>query len=759
MNQKGFTLIELLSVIVLIGVVLSIAVLGVSSVRTSILDKQYENIKAEIELAGEKYYNDTESIQFYVQTLIDEGYLKTDNESKKILDPRNSSELNCFVVNIDKNTEKASLDERSTGDCTENLEGNYGIYIKKENESNPEGDTIEDKWYNSIFKVIAVANSSENLTNNYSWTTDLNPNVISSNVIFDLTSLINERGGALNDVFYVSAVTDSNKVLKSGGKRIKIDTVNPKIEGNIKISNDGLWTKEKTVSITLTDVGSGIKKYIFDTTPGCSSESSWTVLEKSQNKVDINKVFNSTGKFYFCAQDEAGNALEEEHIIEITQVDSTPPTCYYEGEDTNYIRGTRLIKYGCKDEESGCQKIISSSSNDDCNSDNCPIFTKNYTYSGTIITAKIEDTIGKFRIVDKVGNYTDCPVSGKKELNIYLDNKAPVVSITSMSYSSGTLYVNVSLTDEHSGPRDVKVSFKGTSSNSVSCNGSCTVSLNIGSISQGTVTVTGYDKVGNSSSTSKTINMYSKTISGEKDYSGSFTEYLPISGNFLYKTVTPITGSVSCDNNGRCTVYPYETEEKCLKENKPYTKPVEYDDCEGDYAELDAWGYCSADEQTYTNETGHCRFESGTYNGKNFWFDNQCNCSCKYRSSRWYDVYILYECPFGNAKDGYCSQTITSVGVNPSNFYDNGGQICYNIASVHNFGDYTGTKKVYATKSCQYNSYRPNSYCPSSYTKEGLTCYKCGYKESFNSDTLSCEYMSICTVYKYSFSYVYYTYS
>ena len=743
MNKKGFTLVELLSVIVLIGIVLSIAVLGVSSVRTSILDKQYKNIKTEIELAGEKYYNDTESTKMYVQTLIDEGYLKADNESKKILDPRNSSELNCFVVNIDKNTEKASLDEHSTGDCTENLEGNYGIYIKKENESNPEGDTIEDKWYNSIFKVIAVANSSENLTNNYSWTTDLNPNVISSNVIFDLTSLINERGGALNDVFYVSTVT-GDKVLKSGGTPIKIDTVNPKIEGNIKISNDGLWTKEKTVSITLTDVGSGIKKYIFDTTPGCSSESSWTVLEKSQNKVDINKVFNSTGKFYFCAQDEAGNALEEEHIIEITQVDSTPPTCYYEGEDTNYIRGTRLIKYGCKDEESGCQKIISSSLNDDCNSDNCPIFTKNYTYSGTIITAKIEDTIGKFRIVDKVGNYTDCPVSGKKELNIYLDNKAPVVSITSMSYSSGTLYVNVSLTDEHSGPRDVKVSFKGTSSNSVSCNGSCTVSLNIGSISQGTVTVTGYDKVGNSSSTSKTINMYSKTISGEKDYSGSFTEYLPISGNFLYKTVTPITGSVSCDNNGRCTVYPYETEKDCTLDENPKTTAVTYKDCE-DGGTRDSWGNCSANPKTNINENGTCYFSNGTYDGDSFYFP-QCDCSCKF-GNRWYDGIVNYCC-------NDCTNSIPCT--------TEGGQICYNIANAPNFKDYTGPKGVTAYKTCYYRSYQADSYCSlSGYTKHDSTCYKCQRGKltySYNNGYV-CKYDTKCKTYKYEYRYTYYMYS
>ena len=46
-NKKGFTLIELLSVIVLIGIVLSLAVLGVSSIRKKVLEKQYINVKTE----------------------------------------------------------------------------------------------------------------------------------------------------------------------------------------------------------------------------------------------------------------------------------------------------------------------------------------------------------------------------------------------------------------------------------------------------------------------------------------------------------------------------------------------------------------------------------------------------------------------------------------------------------------------------------------------------------------------------------------
>ena len=53
-NKKGFTIVELLCVIVLLGIIVTIGILSVSSIRESILDKQYKNIKKEIELAAEK---------------------------------------------------------------------------------------------------------------------------------------------------------------------------------------------------------------------------------------------------------------------------------------------------------------------------------------------------------------------------------------------------------------------------------------------------------------------------------------------------------------------------------------------------------------------------------------------------------------------------------------------------------------------------------------------------------------------------------
>ena len=93
-NKKGFTLVELLSAIVLLGIIITLGIFSVSSIRNTILDKQYKNVKTEIELAAEKYYSDTESSKVFVDTLVKEGYLKADNKSMIISDPRDKSLLN-----------------------------------------------------------------------------------------------------------------------------------------------------------------------------------------------------------------------------------------------------------------------------------------------------------------------------------------------------------------------------------------------------------------------------------------------------------------------------------------------------------------------------------------------------------------------------------------------------------------------------------------------------------------------------------------
>ena len=741
MNKKGFTLIELLSVIVLIGVILSIGILLVGSIRSSVLDKQYENIIMQINAAGEKYYFDTESTKFYVQTLIDEGYLKTDNENKTIINPKTGEILNCYVVSIDKDTEKATT-AKDTGSCDVELEGNYAINIKKENGEN--GDEIDsNKWYDSSFTIKADKSDTTEYLKDYSWTTDLNPDVIYTGDTYNLVNLLNERGGVINDVFYVSAVTiESGKVLKSGAKRIKIDTVPPKIEDK-KISNENEWAKEKTVSITLTDVGSGIKEYVFDTDLNCSS-ATWTSLDKAQSKVNVSKTFNSNGTYYFCAKDEAGHSLEDTVEFVIEKIDSTPPTCYYDGEETTYSRGTRLIKYGCKDEESGCQKISYGSNNKDCNLANCLIFTQDYTYTGTWSTADIESTIGKFRIVDKVGNYKDCPIPEKNELNIYLDNTAPSVSITGLSYSSGMLYVDVSLYDENSGPNYVEVTFNGRSATEY-CYGSCSVPLRIGNISEGTVKVTGYDNVGNSSSDFKGIYKRTGTKSDTRDYNETINEYIDLNGTTLDYTYNAIVGSVNCDVYGYCTVYPKAVSYECtLSEDADTYLPR---NCYDGGSLDEDYDICTGPTKEYTNKTGECYcWRDATHSGA---FTTQITCEKEF-GSRYHEESVEYTC---NA--AVCN-------VVSGTYYSFGG-ICGDIAANHSscqkagVGESVTISGIWAKKTCVFDDYDPG--CQSGDKLYYGMCYSCQGRSGRSLDGVECKYKTTCTRYDYKFTYTYYVYN
>ena len=183
-NKKGFTLVELLSVIVLLGIIITIGLFSISSIRKAILDRQYKNLKTEIELAAEKYYQDTESTIFYVQTLLDEGYIKADNSSLNIYSPVDSNIMNCYTINVVD--EKATLDDIiKNKECNAEIAGNYELKIVREN------NKTSDKWYKESEELSAV--KSDNSVDDsliYTWTTDLNPNTIWDKRKFDLKNLL-----------------------------------------------------------------------------------------------------------------------------------------------------------------------------------------------------------------------------------------------------------------------------------------------------------------------------------------------------------------------------------------------------------------------------------------------------------------------------------------------------------------------------------------------------------------------------------------
>ena len=737
-NKKGFTLVELLSVIVLLGIIITIGLFSISSIRKTILDRQYKNLKTEIELAAEKYYQDTESTIFYVQTLLDEGYLKADNSSLNIYSPVDSNIMNCYTINVVD--EKVTLDDiNKNKECNAEIAGNYELKIVREN------NKTSDKWYKESEELSAVkSDNSEDDSLIYTWTTDLNPNTIWDQRKFDLKNLLSEKGGVINDVFYVQA-NSGDKSYRSAGKRIKIDTVKPIID-TVNISGDqNEWVKQRDVTIKAHDVGAGIVGYLFSDKADCSGN--FEKLTKPQNEFTLKRTFKSNGEYYFCLIDDAGNISESSKIV-IQKVDGIPPKCYYSGESTEYIKGIRVITYGCIDDESGCATLKVGSATSTCDpstSTNCSKLTNTYSYKDTTITDKITNKIGSFTIIDKNGNKTDCPIvdktneNYKENLNIYLDNTKPTIRINSMSYSNGSLNVNVSLSDNESGANVAYITFNGNTSSTVSCKGTCNVSLYIGSITSGTIYAYGKDVVGNINNATKNINNYSSYNEGERGSSSSFSQNLSISGTTLYYNASASVGSVSCYSSGSCTVTPETTTTSCTLEESPNTTEAYYDDCE-DGGYLNGRGMCDARAQDYTNDSGYCYFSNGNYSGDDFDFRYQCDCSCTY-GNRWYDGYVEYCC-------NDCSQYVSC---------SNSGNVCYNIAGVRNFGNYTGYKGITAYKTCYYDSYEPYSYCPYGYEQSGSDCYSCdrGYLNYRNL----CVYTGTCTTYRYYYSYNYYTYN
>ena len=732
-NKKGFTLVELLSVIVLLGIIITIGVFSISSVRKSILERQFKNIKTDIELAGEKYYQDTESTSFYVQTLIDEGYLKADNKSMIITDPRDNTSLNCYVVTIN-NDEDALLGSKNyveNGKCVDANILNYNIEIEIT------GAEKRNGWYNSDKVKLSAKLNDEGSNYKFIWTTDLNPNTIYSEQEYALKSLLEERGGIIDDTFYVEASSlDSDKVYKSAGERIKIDTIKPEID-NIEILGDSdSWVSQKEVNIKAHDLGSGISEYLFSETNDCTGN--YEKLDELHYDVTLNHTFTKDGTYYLCVKDDAGN-LGEIYSIVIEKVDGISPKCYYANESNVWKNGTRIISYGCKDEESGCDKIVIGSNEYKCDDGNtCYTLTQDKTYNGTLKTIKINDStsIGTYKIYDKIGNETTCPTDDKDTLDIYLDNTKPIVTINSMSYSNGNLTINGIMEDKDSGIKSAYVKFENISKEIT--NDSFSIVLSIGTITTGNVEVFATDNAGNLGTSSKEIKLESGSKTGENASLSTFTQNLNLKGNVLSYSISPSIGSVNCNNLGICSVTPKTTTYSCTVEKSPSTGSVSYEACE-DEGNLKSSGICDASNRTYKNNSGVCNFVNGKV-GKSY-FTYQCDCDCQY-GNRWRYTRVVYSC-------NNCSQSVGTSG-------SLGGE-CSNIANAKNFGNYNGTKGVTATKTCSYNSYVPDSYCGSGFTKRGNKCYKCN-NGTLNSSNL-CEYSSTCTIYKYSYTYSYYTYS
>lgn len=318
MNNRGFTLIELLASIVILAIIMAIAVPGVNSISSAIRKNDRQNNIKNIEIAASKYAYDTGKTLVFVDELVKEGYLLSDDDSGNINDTYNNSRLNCYVVEMTKHGDYYDakfLDDNNyevDGVCDNNklqeLQEDIAIVVLVDGK---EEDNLEN-WYRGLVTLRAYSNSViiDCVNNRCTWQSSSGANKTG----IDEVTLNNAIGSLKTTYTFSYTMLDKgNNELKRYQKSVnlKIDNEEPKIyENETKITNRYIYSDKKQVTIEASDgKGSGIAGYYLglDSETLCLSDS---LAYQESNVFTVNK----SGSYTICVKDKVGNVSSYKNL-------------------------------------------------------------------------------------------------------------------------------------------------------------------------------------------------------------------------------------------------------------------------------------------------------------------------------------------------------------------------------------------------------------------------------------------------------------
>lgn len=308
MNNKGFTFIEMLATIVVLALIIAIAIPAYTGVSNAIRKNQRKNMISRIEVAASKYAFDTDKTIIFVDELITEGYIDSDDEEGNIKDPVNNERLNCYIVEMKKVSDyyNASFkddnnyDVNGKCDLRKLQENSETLYI----DISPSNENSE--WLKGEITLSAYGIENMDCSKNKClWTSSSGQNISGkSNHVINYNGVLDTTYN-----FQYTVFDNSDNVVKRYTKSVdlKIDNEAPIIDINkIEIPNRYENTPSKKVTIYASDGGgSGISGYylgIFDGSLGCNSTS-------VENKYQKNNTFEVTknGDYLICVKDNVGN--------------------------------------------------------------------------------------------------------------------------------------------------------------------------------------------------------------------------------------------------------------------------------------------------------------------------------------------------------------------------------------------------------------------------------------------------------------------
>ena len=324
--NKGFTLVELLATIVILALIMAIAVPSISSISKTIKEKQREHLIEKIEIAASKYAFDTGETVVFVETLLQEGYLESDEEQDGILilkDPLSSKILNCYAVEtkkekdyysskfIDKNYQEVYEDDEWYCDLGLWKQEESCIYFTVNGEIVYPGEGID--WQKGEVNLVAENECGIDCNlDKYKceWTSNtgayisgkqeitLNNKLLNTKYTFQATDL----GEADDELFY----RDIASIY------LKIDNEAPVIyENEIKVTDKFIYTDTKKVTISASDgKGSGVAGYYLDLDNGQSCDN--VELQYQDSKTF---TIDNNGTYLICVKDDVGNTSKSSLTI------------------------------------------------------------------------------------------------------------------------------------------------------------------------------------------------------------------------------------------------------------------------------------------------------------------------------------------------------------------------------------------------------------------------------------------------------------
>ena len=310
MNNKGFTLVELLASVVILAMILAIAIPGINNLSSQIRKKHLENTIKNIEIAASKYAFDTKENLVFVDKLVAEGYMQSDEEDGSVYNEVNHEKLNCYLVKMQK------------------VSNHYNAIFQNDKSYELNGKCDESKLNELNGEVsIKVLNNGKEVTNYNNWLKgDVTLKVISENLNLNCTkykcSWTSSSGNYLNglevNINNVTGVLNTRytfqlaNVLADGYINRLSSSVNVKIDNELPVIN--LDETEKTITDRYVEATSRRVSIIAKDGNGSGIASYYLGLDNGENCDNVNFIINNeftvtsfNKRYLICVQDNVGN--------------------------------------------------------------------------------------------------------------------------------------------------------------------------------------------------------------------------------------------------------------------------------------------------------------------------------------------------------------------------------------------------------------------------------------------------------------------